>query len=422
MRWNKWMIGLVVVSLLGLAVIQLNFIRIGLQLERQQFAQRMEKTLIDLRQHLENYNDLSWNLIQLFKNPKAYFVMPKDALLSQTKDKLQNYLRKQLFDNGIDVAVEFAITGPQQKPVYLISDNFSNAEFNFGHFQTGLGSRLESSCDCQLALHLSTNELTPFVLRRLAYLILPSLLCILTIITCLMLLSFALRKQRQLSEVKNDFINNLTHELKTPVFAISLASKTMREKTRDEQSEKYLDFIDRENEKLKEHINKVLELASMESMQYQLQLEHCDVAALIEAVVKANQFKVQSLEGELNYLPNGQLPTLPVDQAHIKNVLQNLIDNALKYSHKPPLVSILTRQTDHHVYIEVRDKGIGIAAEHQKRIFEKFYRVPTGNLHVVKGFGLGLSYVQSIVKAHGGSIEVESVRGEGTKFIISLPK
>ncbi|HHH49667.1 MAG TPA: HAMP domain-containing histidine kinase [Saprospiraceae bacterium] len=420
---NKIVITLVLAALLGLAIIQLNFIRIGFQLEHRRFDQKINQTLIDFREHLSQQNKLSQSLIDLFKEADNFFLIRNDSLLLRAQKELDQHITNDLQKNGIDIPVEYAITGTNNKPIYLTTLQLPGETMEYGKYFTNLGRRVERNCDCRLFLHLYSNEFTSYVLGRLAYLILPSVLSILTIIICLGLLIYTLKKQQKLHEIKNDFINNLTHELKTPVFSISLANKLLRQKLKKKdlaESEKFLDIIDKQNEQLKVHINRVLELASLEDDKHHLQKEPTDINQLIQTVVKDYRLKLATKNGQIHFYKNGSSPQVLLDKTHFRNVLQNLIENAIKYSTSSPQISIETCQSKNTFTIKVKDNGIGIAEEHQQNIFDKFYRIPTGDLHQVKGFGLGLSYVKQIVEAHNGTIHLQSKKGEGSSFVISL--
>ena len=422
---NRIVIILVLAALLGLAIIQVNFIRIGFQLEQRRFDQKMEQTLIDFRTHLELPNELSYSLMELFEEAENFFVIRQDSAMAKAEIELTKYLTTQLRKNDIDISVDYAITGANEKPLYFTTEQLPENEMVYGKYFTNLGRRVERDCDCRLFLHLYAPDFTSYVLSRLAYLILPSVICILAIISCLGLLIYTLRKQRKLHEIKNDFINNLTHELNTPLFSISIANKMLREKIDKKelsQTNKFLNIIDKQSAMLKVHINRVLELASLENEKHHLNKETTEVNQLIEQVIEDNRLKVASLNGRIIYIKSIDEVQLELDKNHFKNALQNLIDNALKYSQMPPEITIESKVNDRKLRIIVRDQGDGIPQEYQKNIFDKFYRVPTGNLHRVKGFGLGLSYVKQIVEAHGGNISLQSAKGKGSSFLISLPQ
>jgi len=423
---NKWIVSLVLLALIGLAIIQFNFVRIGFQLEQRQFSQSMSRTSLDFGSKINGSSELSRKMRALFDVPEKYFLLKRDSALEQTQNDVRTYLEDQLLKNGIDVEVQFAITGEKHAPIYMVSENFELAQFQFDQYSISLGSQLEESCDCKLFLHLHSNEFNTFVLKRLGYLIWPSVLCILAILICLALLIYTLNKQRKLNEIKNDFINNLTHELKTPVFSISLATKLLLDKlatndNKDPEIKKLVQVVDKENERLKVHIDRVLELASLESEQQNLHKKPTNVNTLLEEVIEINRLKIEQLNGSVTFHESEKGMMQNLDESHFKNAIQNLIENAIKYRSKKELKIQLHLETiDHKLLIRVKDNGLGIVPSEQQRIFEKFYRVSYGNIHSTKGFGLGLSYVKQIVEAHRGSITVQSKLGEGSEFIIQL--
>ena len=237
------------------------------------------------------------------------------------------------------------------------------------------------------------------------------------ILGCLALLINILRKEEKLNLIKNDFINNLTHELNTPAFSISLSAKMARdnlEKGDTAKAQHLLQIIEKENEKLKTHIDKVLELASLESPRHHLQKKEVHLHDLISDLLADVDPQVKKLSGRLIFSPEATHDLVAVDAVHFKNVLRNLLDNSLKYTKGQPEIQVITASGSHFFEITVRDNGIGIAPEHRRLIFQKFYRVPSGDHGNVKGFGLGLSYVRQVMKAHGGQVNIESQPGKGT--------
>jgi len=279
-------------------------------------------------------------------------------------------------------------------------------------------------CQCDVTLHFYQKTLVTYYFSRLAYLLIPSLLFLLIIVGGFSFLIYTINKQKRLLTIKNDFINNLTHELKTPVFSISLIAKVFKESLKQNKTQKleeYLGLLEKENTKLKGHIDKVLELASLENGKYNLQKEPCDFHDIINDAIAGFALKIETQQGILHKTFQAVSTQLTLDKTHFKNVIQNLLDNAIKYSKGQPEISIVTKSDDHTLSIAVRDNGMGIAPEHQKYLFDKFYRVTTGNIHHVKGFGLGLSYVKYIVEAHGGSISVNSKKDEGATFLMEFP-
>ncbi|MEJ5993538.1 HAMP domain-containing sensor histidine kinase [Pedobacter sp. Du54] len=234
----------------------------------------------------------------------------------------------------------------------------------------------------------------------------------------------AIIKQKKLSEMKTDFINNMTHEFKTPVATIMIASEALKdpEVTEDKSRIKRLaGIIYDENVRLGNHIERVLSVARLEKKDLKLDLNPVDLNDLVSAVVDSMDLQLKKKEAIVTLNLAAKPAVIMGDELHLSNVIYNLIDNANKYSNNAPRITISTRNTVKQLFLTITDEGIGMSRDHTKRIFDQFYRVPTGNLHDVKGFGLGLNYVQDIVTKMGGAIKVNSEREKGTTFEITLP-
>ena len=224
--------------------------------------------------------------------------------------------------------------------------------------------------------------------------------------------------------MKNDFINNMTHEFKTPIATISLASDSITNPSvisNPDKVKRFADIIRQENKRMHGQVEKVLQMALVERGSIKLNFSDVNIHQVIEQAVSNMSLQVERKEGSVTAQLDAEKYYVEGDLNHISNVINNLLDNANKYSPEKPEITVSTRNISNGIEITVSDKGIGMSKEAKKRIFEKFYRVHTGNLHDVKGFGLGLAYVKAMVTAHKGSIDVKSELGKGSSFILLFP-
>jgi two-component system phosphate regulon sensor histidine kinase PhoR len=234
----------------------------------------------------------------------------------------------------------------------------------------------------------------------------------------------SLLNQKKLSEIKSDFINNMTHEFKTPLATISLAVDALRnEKVQnDKEKTKYFsNIIKEENIRMNKHVETILQAALMDRQELQLNLIPLHVHEMIQATVDNYELQLHEKEGEIQLMLNAKNDLISADEVHFSNLISNLIDNAIKYSKEKLKIIVSTHSTKNNLVIRIEDNGIGMSKESVKRIFEKFYRAHTGNLHNVKGFGLGMSYVKTVIDAHKGKIKVESTLAKGSSFTIDVP-
>jgi two-component system phosphate regulon sensor histidine kinase PhoR len=263
-----------------------------------------------------------------------------------------------------------------------------------------------------------------YLLNSMAFMLAISGLFMIMIIFSFYYTISTIFKQKKLSEIKNDFISNMTHEFKTPISTISLACEVLNDKTIEKSPERlsnYVKMIGEENKRLSLLVENILQTAILDKGEFKLNIQSIDIHTLIEQTIANIKLQVENKQGEISTDLKATNSIINADRVHVTNIIFNLIDNALKYSKANPKIKIATRSDQDGIFISVQDNGIGISRENQKRIFDTMYRVPTGNVHNVKGFGLGLSYVKAVAEKHTGSIGVESELGKGSTFTVYLP-
>jgi two-component system phosphate regulon sensor histidine kinase PhoR len=303
-------------------------------------------------------------------------------------------------------------------------DNPKNFNWKYA-LNSPSGSETENMADSELLIVVVPNYQS-IVYESLRLPIIAAIAFTLIIIAAFYLTVSTMLKQKKLSEIKNDFINNMTHEFKTPLATISLAVDALRNEkvVNDKAKMSYFStIIKEENKRMNRQVETILKAALMDKQEVQLLLRPLHVHTVIKEVVDNFSLQLEEKKGHAELSLQAENDLIDADEVHFSNLINNLIDNAIKYSKEdqPPEIRIATSSAGKTLTICIDDNGIGMTRETVKRIFEKFYRAHTGNIHNVKGFGLGLSYVKTMVEAHGGQIKVESVVGKGSQFTIELP-
>ena len=338
-----------------------------------------------------------------------------------TSDELNQQIRKSLDAVGIHLGYECAVRGDLGGIIYR-TPNYSERS-GANKYLRQLFPNDPVPGNNILSIYFPDEEKYKF--SRIAFMAIASMLIALLLIILSTSTFIVIFRQKKLSEIKGDFINNMTHELKTPIATISLASQMLAdpkipEKSRDTQG--LASVINEESNRLRILVEKVLQTAIFEKTKIELEKNKTDIHEVILRAVDAFKLQVNGRGGVISTFLDAPDPMVFIDEPNFFNVFINLIDNALKYTTRIPEITISTGAYNKGITITVSDNGIGIPREHQKHIFEKFYRVPAGNTHNIKGFGLGLSYVMKIVDEHNGTIKVDSQINKGTKIIIHLPK
>ena len=335
---------------------------------------------------------------------------------------VETYLRSELEFNGLTLPFEFAVINHSSGVVYK-TEGYSPMSQQDVYKLVLFPNDPKSK---QNTLNVTFPTKSDYIFKSVKFLV-PSLAFTFLLLGVFLYTISVAFKQKKLSEIKNDFINNMTHEFKTPISSISIAAQMLNDdsvRKSPEMLKHVSGVINDETKRLRFQVEKVLQLSLFDRKNATMRLEEEDANASIYSVINTFKLKVEKYGGHINANLDAEDPIINVDRMHFTNVVFNLLDNAVKYRREdvPPELEVTTVNPDEdHIQITVADNGIGMKREDLKRIFEKFYRVSTGNRHDVKGFGLGLAYVHKMIDLFGGSIRAESEVGKGSKFIITLP-
>jgi len=336
------------------------------------------------------------------------------------KRLLEQTLTTELQLKGIKLPFEYAVKD-ENGEIHLASENYSDSG-KFNKFMVRLFPNDIFNRPYFLYVYFPFSN--QYIYKSISLMVVSSIALTLIIILVIAYAVYIIMKQKKLSEIKTDFINNMTHELKTPISTISLASQLLADPNIPIEN-KNIEHLSRllldESKRLSAHVEKVLHIAVFEKNSLRLRLKIINVHELIEQAINNFSIQLKNKNGKVYTHLEATTPLVEADEAHLTNIIINLLDNAIKYSDKDPVITITTMNNDHGIVVSVKDNGMGISKENLNKIFDQFYRVPTGNVHNVKGFGLGLSYVKKMVEAHHGKIWVESTIGEGSTFSIYLP-
>ncbi len=335
---------------------------------------------------------------------------------------IDSILNVEFLDKGVSAKYEFMICSPFNHKDCMDSCSGMEKQFLESKYKVNLSPDNIFIAPQYLSVYFPHQK--RYLLSSMWFMLLVSFAFLLALIFSFYYTISTIFKQKKLSEIKNDFISNMTHEFKTPISTISLACEVLNDSTVEkskERSNKYIKMIGDENKRLSLLVENILQTAILDKGKFKLKLTNVDIHNLIETTITNIRLQVENKEGEITIELNASNSIVVADRVHITNIVFNLIDNALKYSAEKPMIHITTKNDSDGIFIAVKDNGIGISKDNQKRIFETMYRVPTGNVHNVKGFGLGLSYVKAIVEKHGGSIAVESEINKGSTFTVYLP-
>ncbi|RIV27652.1 sensor histidine kinase [Fibrisoma montanum] len=345
---------------------------------------------------------------------------------------LDTLLRQALQERGIAIPFAYGVQIKSRPSFLFTSLGMEPKEFNASGYKTALFPNNLLETGNYLYIYFPTQK--QFILNRLGFTFAASAVLILVILACFYIALSTIVRQKKLADIKNDFINNMTHEFKTPISTISLAVEMAQEQLGHTDTPvadptgspttrltRYMGIIRDETRRLGSHVEKVLQMALLDRGEIKLKLSSVNIHDVIEKVLNNIGLQIEQRDGELDLDFEADNEVVEADEVHLTNIVYNLVDNAIKYSPNQPHITLKTRSLPEGVSITVADQGLGMTKDQTNRIFEKFYRVPTGNRHDVKGFGLGLSYVKKMVEEHHGHIQVESQPGKGSSFEVFIP-
>lgn len=368
--------------------------------------------------------------MRMSEQAKLYRLIQNQIIFSQLpiKDRIDQHLLERTiqseFENSnINLNYKFAVFSfPQGHEHEVLGSPDFNVENKKPYKTVLFPNDLPEPKPNYLYVYFPKRQ--SYLLKEAGQMVIPTAILTAMLIGIFVYTILIILKQKKLSNIKNDFINNMTHELKTPISTISLASQMLHDNSVSNTArtiEHVSNVILQESKRLSFQVEKVLQMAVFNEGRLKLKFKEVHINELINNVIVNFELRVRSKDGILLSSIAAENDLIKGDEVHITNVIFNLLDNAMKYSKEKPAIEVQTENKKGSIVISVKDKGIGIAKEHQDQIFERFYRVPTGNVHDVKGFGLGLSYVKKIIDSHQGKIKVESALNKGTKFMIYFP-
>ncbi len=380
---------------------------------------------------VEEYDISSERTIKKVEEKTEMVTVVLNELLSKER-KLENRIDKRqlltlltasLQNHGIDIGFDYSVLDGAQHKIVLTNANNHIDELVKSEFRTNLFTRDIIPTEHYLVVFFPDQQ--TFLIGKIWFSLASSILLVVVIIGIFWYALYTIMKQKKISEIKNDFINNMTHEFKTPISTVSLVCEALQDddvKKDDAFLKRYISIIDAENKRLGLQVEKVLQMATLDKKDFKLKLVQLDVHQVIDKALENINIQIEKKDGTLKKQLLASEVNVIADEVHLTNIIYNLLDNANKYGGEKPEISIATKNKNGGMVIEVGDKGIGMSKEVKDRIFEKFYRVPTGNLHDVKGFGLGLTYVKTMLDALGGTIGVKSDLAKGSTFEIYLPQ
>jgi two-component system phosphate regulon sensor histidine kinase PhoR len=413
---------LAVISIIGVVITQIIWIDNALKLKDEQFADKIKvslKTIANTLYTLHNNNKNGLELLSITCNP---IISPKTSEVDYAL--IDSLLRVELAGSKVENDFYFGVYQIDGNDKKLFGGKIESYESEIlnSSFSVSLSCLYNYEENYQLALFIPNKD--HIIFRQMLSGIIISALFVLVIGFSFIYVLYVSFKQKRISIMKNDFVNNMTHEFKTPISTISLSSEML---LRDEiladkeKARKYSKVIFDENQRLKNQVEQVLQIAVIEKGEMKIRKKDIDVHKVIADIVQKMEITISERGGAIKTYLNANSAKIFADKMHFTNVINNLLDNANKYTPDSPVIIVRTHNAKNGIVISIEDNGIGIKTNDQKDIFKQFHRVHTGNIHDVKGFGLGLFYVKLTTEAHGGSVKLTSEWGKGSIFEVFFP-
>ena len=407
-----------IICVTGATMVQVYWVKKALQVKENNFDQNV---LLALRRVADHMNPSSGNTINTLEivhkvSARNFKLNLNDEIDGNT---LEYYLRTELSAPGLDIDFSYSITNASTDSSVFKKDVNITETYKLYSIPSDVPTFKNGTYNALI----SFPTRSAYIGVKMTIWIFSSFILLIVIFFFLYTI-FVILKQFRMMELQKDFINNMAHEFKTPISTMSISADVLQKPEIIYQPDRlsvYASIIKSETNRLKNQVDKLLQMARMERDRIELHLEEIDLHQLIQEVIPNFSLKLDEQDAVLHYRLDAKHHMVLADRVHLTNIIYNLLDNAVKYTDHDPLIELSTYNENDDVVLSVKDNGIGIAKEFQHKVFDKFFRVPTGNIHNVKGFGLGLHYLKLVVNTHKWKIKLESEQNKGSNFFISMP-
>ncbi len=405
------------IAIIGIIVIQVFWGFNTYKQKESEFHQSVHIGLIRVAKGIAQSNNNQLPINNLVKKVSSnYYVVNTNSIINA--GELEFYLQREFYDLGLNIDFEYAVYDCETNE--MVYGNY--CEFEDKPEENIQLGNLPKYDEFIYYFGVKFPSRNAYVMGSMKSVLLLMIVLLTTIVFFVYAL-YVILSQKRLSDMQKDFINNMTHEFKTPISTIKISSDVFLKEEKianDARLNKYANIIKQQNERLNSQVEKVLQIAKLERENFKLNKESINLHELLNSIIQSMEIKVNKHQGEISSALDAINPLIMADRLHLSNIIQNLIDNAIKYCNGNPEIQIRTAVENNKLSLIIKDKGIGIKKEFQNKVFEKFYRVPTGNVHNVKGFGLGLFYIKNICDAHGWNIHLDSEYQKGTQISIEI--